>query len=73
MEDCVNNNPNEIHIDSNENDIENNWDTIQMVIEEFPDDQYDDKEKKYQRIRTTVLHRDNKKMKRKLKGIPMNK
>ena len=54
MEDCVNKNMDEIHRYITEHDIETNWYSMKMAMEEFPDGQDDDEKKKHQRIKTKV-------------------
>ena len=49
MEDCVNNNLDEIHRDISEHDIETNLNATKMVIEKYADDHDDYEIKKHDR------------------------
>ena len=57
MEDCLNNNLDEIHRDITEHDIKTNHDTMKMIIEIFSDGQYYD-EKKLENKNEGVIQRD---------------
>ena len=64
MEDCVNNNLDEIHRDISEHDIETNHDAMKTVIEECPDGHDDDKKKnirvKLENFNTQIYYRKKK-------------
>ena len=56
MEDCVNNNLDDTHIDISEHDIETNLYATKTVIEKFPDG-HDDDEKRNTREKIYEIHR----------------